>query len=65
MNPKNPSEKNKETSKGICFGILMGIATVNEGFYADFSGIFSSIKTHVQNTNDARATHKTTPLNPR
>lgn len=42
----------------------MGIATVNEGVYADFSGIFSSIKTHIQNTNDARATHKTTPLNP-
>ena len=57
--------KNKETSKGICFGILMGIATVNEGVYADFSGTFSSIKTHIQNTNDARATHKTIPRKPR
>ena len=64
MSPKNPNEKNKETSKGICFGILMGIATVNEGVYADFSGIFLSIKMHIQRTNNARATHKETPLTP-
>ena len=65
MSPKNPNEKNKETSKGICFGILTEIATVNEGVYADFSGIFSSIKMHVKGTNNARATYKATPLNPR
>lgn len=42
----------------------MGIATVNEGVYADFSGIFSSIKTHILRTNNTPATHKETPLTP-